>query len=193
MARLQKEIPLKLSTKQGLRPTAAVIGSARADHDTLRAAEEVGYALIERGFRVLTGGLGGVMEAALKGARRAPGYREGDTIAVLPTYAHTDANAFADVIICTGLNHGRNTIVAASAHVIIVVGGRAGTLNEITMAWNLGRPIIAVDVPGWGQRLAGESLDDRLDHKIEGPFTPQLAAARAAELIDVSNTMRHEF
>lgn len=184
---------MTLLTEQGQRPTAAVIGSARADQETLNAAREVGRALVEHGLRVLTGGLGGVMAAALEGARSARCYKEGDTIAVLPTYAHADANRWADVIICTGLNHGRNTIVAASAQVIVVVGGRAGTLTELATAWSLGRPIVAVDVPGWGSQLAGEALDDRFEHTIQGPLAPLAAAKRASELIDVAGRRRHEF
>lgn len=175
------------------RPTAAVIGSFRADEQTLEAAERLGYALIEAGFRVLTGGLEGVMEAACRGARRAPGYQRGDTIGILPTYAHADANPFVDVVICTGLNHARNIIVVASADVVIAVGGRSGTLNEASMAWALGRPVIAVDVPGWGARLAGEAIDDRWDRVVIGPVGPEQAAQEALAALEWPVAGRREF
>lgn len=177
------------------RPVAAVVGNARADPLTDAAASELGRMLVDSGFRVLTGGMFGVMEAASRGARAASAYVPGDTVGVLPTYRASDANPYVDVCICTGMNHARNVVVAASADVVMVVGGRTGTLSEIALAWRLGKPIIVVDVgrrgepvpdgsvADWGDRLAGLRLDDRRDGAVLGPFAPQAAVERAvAEL-----------
>ncbi len=123
------------------------------------------------------------MEAALRGARASAHYRSGDTIAVLPTYDVADANHAADIVICTGMNHARNMIVVASAAVVLAVGGRAGTLSELALAWQLGRPIICIrDSEGWASQLAGTGIDDRRDDILHGPLDPAEAAALAREL-----------
>lgn len=68
------------------RAIVAVIGGAgvQPGSPTYVLAEEIGERLVSAGFRVLTGGLGGVMEAASRGAHRSTSYREGDVIGVLP-------------------------------------------------------------------------------------------------------------
>ncbi|AKT38313.1 hypothetical protein [Chondromyces crocatus] len=165
------------------RPLAAVIGSTRATEQQLALAHELGTALVDCGFRVVTGGLGGVMDAALRGARASSRYQSGDTLAVLPSYRTHDASDMADVVLCTGMNHARNTILVASASVVLAVGGRSGTLGELALAWELGRPILCVgDSEGWATRLAGEGLDDRRTDKIHGPLAPCEAARLARTL-----------
>ncbi|EYF04939.1 TIGR00725 family protein [Chondromyces apiculatus] len=165
------------------RPLAAVIGSTRATPDQLTIAHELGAALVEVGFRVLTGGLGGVMDAAFKGARSSGRYQSGDTVAILPSYLAEQASEAADVAICTGMNHARNTILIASASVVLAIGGRSGTLGEIALAWELGRPIICVgNSEGWATRLSGESLDDRRTDLLHGPLAPRPAAHLAWSL-----------
>lgn len=164
------------------KPVAAVVGSASADPELYATARELGRLLVDRGFRVLSGGLSGVMEAASRGAHDSESYTEGDTLGVLPTYDGNDANRWVDIVIPTGLQHARNTIVVASADVVLAVGGGAGTLSEIAMGWSLGRPIVAVDSGGWAARLGGERLDQRRTDEVHGPFPPRDAVKLAAEL-----------
>ncbi len=165
------------------RPVAAVIGGGEATPAELADADALGRALIQAGFRVLTGGLGGVMEAASRGARSAPEHRDGDVLAVLPGYDAEAANAHADVVLCTGLGHARNVLVVASADVVLAVGGRAGTLSEIALAWTLGKPVIAVGASGWAGRVAGEVIDDRKAEPVHGPCTPREAATLARDVL----------
>ena len=144
------------------RPCIAVAGDGTAAPGSphWRAAEELGAALVEAGFRVVTGGLGGVMEAACLGARRARAYREGDTVALLPGHDAGAANPHADVVLPTGLAHARNALVA-HADALVAVGGGAGTLSEIAMAWTHRRLVIAFRLPGWSGRVADTPLDER--------------------------------
>ena len=104
------------------------------------AAEEVGRLLAERGCTVVTGGLGEVMAAALRGARSAGG----TTIAILPGERHDAANEWADHVVVTGIGHGRNLAVAASGHAVIAIGGAWGTTAELAFAKVLGRPVVAL-------------------------------------------------
>jgi uncharacterized protein (TIGR00725 family) len=118
----------------------SVIGSGREQPaDLLRRS----LVLAERGCVVVTGGLGEVMAAAHRGAKRAGG----TTIAILPGEAHADANEWADHVVVTGIGHARNLAVAASGHAVIAVGGSRGTLAEIAFASLLGRPVVVLDGP----------------------------------------------
>ena len=145
------------------RPLIAVVGdaSATADSPQGRVAFELGARLIDGGYRLVTGGLGGVMEAASRGARSSTKWRSGDVIGVLPGSDRKAANPFVDVVICTGLDHGRNLVVGQAA-ALIAVGGGAGTLSEIAFAWIYRRLIIGVRCGGWSERLADQRVDDRV-------------------------------
>ena len=102
------------STFMNRRPIVAVIGDGSLPpySEKKRFAEDLGEALITAGYRIICGGLGGVMEAAARGAHRSPLYRDGDVIGVLPGCLPDAANAFIDIPIATGLDHARNFIVA---------------------------------------------------------------------------------
>ncbi|HXF97613.1 MAG TPA: hypothetical protein VNJ46_03255 [Gaiellaceae bacterium] len=115
----------------------SVIGSGA---EWVEAAEEVGRLLAERGCAVVTGGLGEVMAAAHRGAKRAGGA----TIAILPGERRADANPWADYVVVTGIGHARNLAVAASGDAVIAVGGRWGTLAEMAFARLLGRRVVAL-------------------------------------------------
>ena len=104
------------------------------------AAAEVGRLLAERGCTVVTGGLGGVMGAAHRGAKAAGG----TTIAILPGEDRSAANQWADHVVVTGIGHARNLAVAASGDAVIAVGGSYGTIAEIALALRLGRTVVVL-------------------------------------------------
>jgi uncharacterized protein (TIGR00725 family) len=118
-----------------MRPIVAVVGNNDASPEVLAVAEALGCGLVERGFRLATGGLGGVMEAASRGAHSAAGYREGDVIGVLPSGDRTTANRWVDIAIATNLGYARNVLLVTMAEAVVAIGGGAGTLTEIAMAW----------------------------------------------------------
>ena len=123
----------------------SVIGDAAAEPALADAAREVGRLAAERGWVVITGGMGGVMEAASRGAKEAGG----TTVGILPTYDAATANEHVEIIIPTGLGHARNTLVVAAASGVIAVGGRYGTLSEIALALKLGKPVVGINTwPG---------------------------------------------
>jgi uncharacterized protein (TIGR00725 family) len=119
----------------------SVIGSG-AEHEEW--AERVGRLLAERGCAVVTGGLGEVMAAAMRGAKAAGG----TTIGVLPGESRAAANEWCDHVVVTAIGHGRNLAVVASGDAVIAVGGSWGTLAEIGYARVLGRRVVILD-PGW--------------------------------------------
>ena len=162
----------------------AVIGDGGAAEGSppWRLAEALGEALVGAGYRVLTGGLGGVMEAASRGARRSPAHGPASVIALLPGHDPAAANPHVDVAIATGLGHLRNALVA-HADAVIAIGGGAGTLSELALAWIHDRLVIAFRVPGWSGNLAGTRLDDRVrfagvgDDQVHGVDSPEEAIA----------------
>jgi len=165
------------------RRVIGVVGNNRADAALERAARAVGRAIVDAGFRLVTGGLGGVMAAASRGAHESPRWREGHVIGVLPGADAAAANPFVDVAIPTGLGAARNTVVVATADAVIAVGGGSGTLSEIACAWQPGRPIVALDLDqGWRHALAGRRPDDRRHDAILRATDPAeaVALARAA-------------
>jgi uncharacterized protein (TIGR00725 family) len=117
-------------------------------------AREVGRLLAEAGAVVLTGGGGGVMEAASAGAREAGGLTAG----VLPG-SRADASPHLDVVVATHLGEARNAVLVASCDAVIVVGGSWGTLSEVALARRRGTPVVTLG--GWQVRDAdGRELPD---------------------------------
>ncbi len=166
------------------RPVIAVVGGFRASEPLLQASEELGKLLVNAGFRVATGGLGGVMEAASRGARQATCWSDGVVIGVLPTLDADSANQYVDLAIPTGMNFARNVVLVAMADVVVAVGGGAGTLSEIALAWQHGKPVVALDKgEGWSSRLAGEQLDHRRPDIIHRAGTADEAVEATMRLI----------
>ena len=140
-----------------------VIGDSQAAEAACALAEEVGAVVARRGAALITGGRGGVMEAASRGARSAGGL----TIGIVPSERLSEGNRWCDVVIPTGMGWARNAVNALAADLVVAIGGRAGTLTEIGYAWAYGRPVAAfADAAGWAARLAGEPVDDRREDRV---------------------------
>jgi uncharacterized protein (TIGR00725 family) len=159
------------------RPVVAVIGNGIEDPEACPIAEEVGRLLVERGFRIVTGGLGGVMAAASRGAHRASRYVEGDVIGILPSSDASTANRWVDVVVPSGLGIARNAVIVTMADAVIAIGGGSGTLSEIAMAWQLDRIVVGLRAGGWSEKLAGSAVDDRRADSV-------LAARDASEAVE---------
>jgi len=168
-----------------MRPCIAVIGDARlANNDPRRnLAESIGRGLVDAGYRVVTGGMGGVMEAAHKGARESLNWFDGAGIGILPGSDISQANQFVDIAIPTGLDHARNAIVAHSA-AVIAIGGGAGTLSEMALAWAYGRLVIGLRCGGSSELLAGRRIDGRIRYP-EMPEDQVFAADNAMQAMDL--------
>jgi hypothetical protein len=123
----------------------SVIGSGQCGADSegralYAAAVDLGGLLARAGYVVVCGGLGGVMEAACKGAREAGGR----TIGILPSNDRATANAWVEIPIVTGLGPMRNMLVVDNGNVIVAVGGGFGTLSEVALARKTGKPVVAI-------------------------------------------------
>jgi uncharacterized protein (TIGR00725 family) len=170
--------------------TIAVIGRAQQGPDdpvpeaTLTAAYEVGQLIAKEGAALVSGGTTGVMEAASRGAREAGGL----TIGVLPGTDRGSANQYVDIALPTGLGTARNLIYTRGCDALIMVGGGAGTLNEVTIAYQAGRNVVVLEgTGGWADRIRtslvdGRFLDDRRGAEMYFAGTAAEAVARAMAL-----------
>jgi uncharacterized protein (TIGR00725 family) len=134
-------------------PYVAVVGPGEASPEELHTAEEIGARLADAAVVVVTGGLGGVMEAACRGARS----RGGLTVGLLPGSYRADANGWVVVALPTGLGEARNALIVRCADAIVAVGGGWGTLSEIALALRAGLPVVGVDT--WQLARDGIAVD----------------------------------
>ena len=124
-----------------LRPIQiAVVGAAECDMSTAVLAEETGRLIAEAGAVLITGGRGGVMEAASRGARS----RGGITVGILPGPDGSEANPYLSVLLPTDLGIARNAVVVRAASAVIAIAGGFGTLSEIAIALKEGIPVVAL-------------------------------------------------
>ncbi len=149
----------------------AVIGGGQPSPQEAQLAEEVGRELAKRGVVLVCGGLGGVMEAACKGAQSEGGV----TIGILPGDSRQAANPYVQIPIVTGIGYARNVAVVKSAQAVIAIGGSYGTLSEISYALQSGIPVIGLNT--WSL-----SRDGRQDNSIILAQNPTEAVNKALNL-----------
>jgi len=144
-----------------------------------QAAYDVGKAIAKRGGVVISGGLGGVMEAASKGAKEAGGLAVG----IIPSDEVEQANRYCEIVVPSGFGFARNFLVVNSADAVIVVGGGAGTLTEAAAAYGRSKPIIAVKgTGGVADAWVGKYFDQRKTVKVSGAATAEEAVKMAVKV-----------
>lgn len=135
-----------------------------------RLAYDVGVEIAKSDSVLITGGLGGVMKAASKGAHDTCGL----TVGIIPQDNSSFANEYCDVVIPSGLGLSRDFLNALSADGVIVVGGGSGTLSEMCAAYMHKKPIVTLkNSGGTATKFADQYLDHRQNVKIVGVDTPQ--------------------
>ena len=149
----------------------AVIGGSQPSSEEAKLAEAVGRELAKRGAILVCGGLGGVMEAACKGASSEGGV----TVGILPGDSRQAANPYIQIPIVTGMGYARNVAVVKSAQAVIAIGGNYGTLSEISHALQSGIPVIGLNT--WTL-----SKNDRQDNSIIIVQSPTEAVNKALSL-----------
>lgn len=157
-----------------MRAYVAVVGAGNASAEEEREAEAVGRGLAHGGAVVVCGGLGGVMEAACRGAKSAGG----STVGILPGEHRSDANPYVDLALATGLGEMRNALVVRAADALVAIGGEYGTLSEIALALKAGKPVFGLgawELARGGEPVAAVSPANSAEDAVERA----LAAAQA--------------
>ncbi len=139
------------------------------------AAYRVGKAIASEGAVVVNGGLGGVMEAASKGARDAGGL----CVGIIPSADFAQANRYCDLVVATGLGKSRNFLVAYSGDAMVIIGGGAGTMIEAAAAYSAAKPIVVVrGTGGVADEWAGRYFDERRTRRILEASSPEEAVEK---------------
>ena len=150
----------------------AVIGGGQCSSEEAHLAEEVGREIARRGAILICGGLGGVMEAACKGASSEGGV----TIGILSGDSPQTANPYVQIPIVTGMGQARNVIIVKSAQAVIAVGGSYGTLSEMSHALQNDIPVIGLNT--WSLSRGGQQ-----DNSIIPAQNPAEAVNKALALV----------
>jgi uncharacterized protein (TIGR00725 family) len=168
----------------------AIIGRASQGPDdpvpeaALKAAYEVGRLLARQGAALICGGASGVMEESCRGSHEEGGL----TIGVLAGTDRNAANAYVDIALPTGLGTARNLIYPRACDATIMIGGGAGTLNELTIAYQGRRSVVVIEgTGGWADRVRGvlfegRYLDERRVVEIFIVSTPREAVDTAMSI-----------
>jgi uncharacterized protein (TIGR00725 family) len=144
------------------------------------AAFEVGRELAKAGAVLICGGLGGVMEAACRGAREEGGL----TIGIIPSDDTSQANKYCDVVIATGAGFMRDFFIIHSADAVIVIGGGAGTLIELSAAYHKSKTLISVTgTGGIADKFANQYIDERRKVKVIAGNSPSDSVKKALKEI----------
>jgi len=163
----------------------AVIGSSSAPVKILDVAFEVGRQIILSGYSLICGGLYGVMEAACQGAFKEAGMDSGRIIGILPGASKADANPYVDIVIPTGIGYARNMIIACASDAVVAVAGGSGTLSELSMAWQYGKPIVVIKgLDSITETMIGKKLDERRSDFILGAKSPREAIKTISEILN---------
>ena len=152
----------------------AVIGGSCPAADEIKAAEEVGQELGRRGVVLVCGGLGGVMEAACRGASSEGGI----TVGIIPGDSRRTANPYVQITIVTGIGYARNVAVVKSAHSVIAIGGSYGTLTEIGHALQSGIPVVGLNT--W--TISRDGREDSSIFRAGGPLEAVEVGLEKAQL-----------
>lgn len=151
-----------------------VSGASGASTEEYDAARTIGRWAAERGHVVVCGGLGGVMEAAARGAQEAGGI----CLGLLPGDERGEGNAYLTLAVPTGLGEMRNALLVRASDAVVCVGGSWGTLSELALAVRTGVPVVALggwDLPAAGPRRVTSVQDAlaALDDVLAGVHRPR--------------------
>lgn len=151
------------------KPRIGVMGPGSCTPDIYQLAYRTGMLIGQKGALLICGGMGGVMEAAARGAKEGGGI----TVGILPGQDDSHANSFIDIPVVTGLGNARNVVNVLTSEAIIAIAGAYGTLSEIALALKCGTPVVGLRT--WGlvppeggtlpftqARTAGEAVDAAL-------------------------------
>ena len=144
----------------------------------LDIAEEVGRLIARKGCVLVCGGQGGIMRAACKGVKE----ENGITVGILP-YTKEAANEYIDIAIPTHLGNIRNFLVPSSSDSVIAIGGRWGTLNEISFCMITCKPLVLIKGTGG---VVDEIINGHVMQNVESHYyianTAEEAVNKAFEL-----------
>jgi len=121
-------------------PIIGVIGPGQCSGKLKIQAEQIGQTIAAEGAMLVCGGLGGVMEAAARGAKE----KDGTTIGIIPGDKKSDANKYIDIVIPSGIGEARNLLIIRTADAVVALPGMYGTLSEMAFCMKTNTPLVSL-------------------------------------------------
>lgn len=144
-------------------PQVCVLGSAEPGSAAYDFAAQAGALLARRGVTVVSGCGSPATRVAAESALQAGGR----VVSIIPSDAMPAADWPATVVIPCGMGDARNLLMALAGDACIVIGGRAGTISEVCLAWLHKRPLLPlVGCGGWSDGLPSNPPDERRNAPI---------------------------
>jgi uncharacterized protein (TIGR00725 family) len=150
-------------TTRNRRPQVCVLGSAEPGERAYALAAEAGTALARLGITLVSGCGSPATRVAAESAVGAGGL----VLSIIPAGEMPPPDWPATVVVPSGMGDARNLLMALAGDACIVIGGRAGTISEVCLAWLHKRPLLPlVGCGGWSDALPENPPDERRNSPI---------------------------
>lgn len=152
-----------MSQKLGRRPQVCTLGSAEPGSPAYDLAGQTGVLLAQLGITLVSGCGSPATRVAAERALQSGGL----VVSIIPPDEMPSADWPATVVIPCGIGDARNLLMALAGDACIVIGGRAGTISEVCLAWLHKRPLLPlVGHGGWSDSLPTNPPDERQNSPI---------------------------
>ncbi|MCW1914354.1 hypothetical protein OJ996_12260 [Luteolibacter sp. GHJ8] len=161
------------------RPQVCVLGSAEPGSPAFELAAAAGTLLARLGITVVSGCGSPATRVAAESALAAGG----EVVSIIPSDDIKTENWPCTVLIPCGMGDARNLLMALAGDACIVIGGRAGTISEVCLAWLHRRPLLPLTgCGGWSDQLEQNPPDERKNSPILPWSSVEMLQARLKEL-----------
>ena len=145
------------------KPQVCVLGSAEPGSHAYDLAGDAGELLATRGISVVSG----CGRPATRGAAERAVLAGGTVLSIIPSDAMPADDWPATVVVPCGMGDARNLLMALAGDACVVIGGRAGTISEVCLAWLHRRPLLPLTgCGGWSDGLEAHPPDERQNSRI---------------------------
>jgi len=150
-------------SKSNRRPQVCVLGSAEPGSQAYELAGDAGESMARLGITVVSGCGSPATRVAAERAVAAGG----EVLSIIPPGEMPAADWPATVVVPCGMGDARNLLMALAGDACIVIGGRAGTISEVCLAWLHKRPLLPLTgCGGWSHDLPDHPPDERKNSPI---------------------------
>lgn len=144
-------------------PQICFLGSADPGTDAFSLSGEAGEFIAKSGYTLVSGCGSAATRVAAERAHAAGG----NVVSIIPSDDIDTPDWPCSVLIPCGMGDARNLLMALAGDACIVVGGRAGTISEVCMAWLHKRPLLPMTgCGGWSDQLEQNPPDERQNSVI---------------------------
>ena len=136
----------------------SVFGGRDIDDSIYDDSIQIGKKLAREIYLVFCGGGPGVMEAISKGVTE----EGGTVIGILKGKTLIEGNEYLSIPVATGMDIGRNVILAYNCDAAVAISGQYGTMSEIAYALQLNKPVIGYKTLGIDNVVHAQTTDEVL-------------------------------